>query len=324
MFYMQSLKKYVYFCIFTISLSLISAYVGYKYYQHRKCGSKIISLTKQAANLQIILNRKKKIIADLNVSVRRHNQEVRRLSKKVYNHFLPDLVIKNYAPIDYKAIFNRNNLLSSDIKTIADFTDKASSLYKHYLPLLSKKWHLPDSQRLRAIFYLNLVSHLWPPGAKYHINGCLLLNRSKKDRSIVGYLKAKAACCDDFAFFLKLLLDSANIKTEYVLIGPHIFVESYLDGGWYSLDADADLMFQGRWFDIVNRPQNSKVIVSIFPSPRDVFFPEENNLYAGWNQLQLRMIMRALSRFKATHFINKKTILKNLSGFVFHSRTYPE
>ncbi|GIW78285.1 MAG: hypothetical protein KatS3mg105_0092 [Gemmatales bacterium] len=135
--------------------------------------------------------------------------------------------------------------------------------YDEHDDYLARRWQVTEPDRLKTYFFLNLVSHGWAFGNQHHPDrpASIFSNEENGWRqprpgpaTIRDYLDANIACCNDYAYLLKFLLDREGIRNRLAAIPGHIFNEVYLDGGWHVVDATTNMVFDASWHSIQNEP----------------------------------------------------------------------
>ena len=238
-------------------------------------------------------------------SVYEENQ-LKRREKLKYKVTIKSLLVQNLPAIDYYSIFSRQHLLEADIKDFDDFFTFAHKRYKSFEPLLKDKWGIQDEKKLRGIFFMNLVSSMWGYGNKVHEDktpGCVPINENtgfkkipKEKLTIRTYLESGIGCCSDNAELLQFLLEKSGIKQRKLFLSGHVVNEVYFAGGWYTLDATANMMLHfplGKLNDMHKRKE--KIKVTIFPHNNCVY--NNNPFYrAKIGQFRIQLLLSLIHR----------------------------
>lgn len=197
------------------------------------------------------------------------------------NHF-NEMSIENYKNLDFDTVFKRSDLKAQSINSFDDFYVFAHGLYQKKRPVLESGWGIKDSDELKSIFYMNLVSGLWVYGNKINTDktGCVLNNEitgltDPKTATIKTYLNSSIGCCTDYAYFLNFLLDKQGIKNRVVNVRGHVFNEAFYNNQWHALDANINVVFHDSWMNITFRKPNHDFKVSLFPHHNSVFNAKE-------------------------------------------------
>jgi len=193
-------------------------------------------------------------------------------------HFWPiieRLEIVNLPSVNYDEIFSKQPLIKANIDSPEKLYEFCHDQFKERKEYLQRVWGIQDQKKLEALFYLNLVSHLWGLGnADPHSNssGCVANNeeigfRTVEAPSIRFYLESNIGCCSDHAYILKMLLDRAGIPNRRVVTWVHVFNEARFSDGWLTLDATTAMVFHGDWEAIQRKlgADSRPVTVTIFP-----------------------------------------------------------
>ena len=200
--------------------------------------------------------------------------------------------IVNLPSIPYEEIFSKEHVTNANIETEEDFYEFSRQRYLANRDYLMKKWRIEDEQRLQAIFYMNLVSHLWGYGNVKNPDkpGCVLHNEETEfeivnDPTIQTYLKSDIGCCTDYAHVLNILLDRCGIENRQVSVKGHIFNEVRLKGdesnrdGWVTLDANTNMLFEGSWASIQSRESKGANSVHLTIFPHQNLVEQDNPFY---------------------------------------------
>ncbi len=193
-----------------------------------------------------------------------------------------DIVIVTPTTVDYQNIFNIKNSIYS-IKNFHVFYKLSYKKYTKYSSHLSQVWGIPKGNKLKSIFFMNLISRLWGYGNVNNpeATGCVLDNENEKtnqmNASISTYINSEIACCSDYAHLFKYLLDNASIKNRLATISGHIFNEVSLNNKWLAMDSSLNILFDRSWENIYKRNKNEKFVVTIFPHQN--LIKKDNDFY---------------------------------------------
>lgn len=185
-----------------------------------------------------------------------------------------DLHLESVVSDNVLEIFSKKHidLIKDEINTFDDFYLYVKSRYQKHKVYLSRIWQVGPEKKLIAIFFMNTVSSLWAYGNKNLTKkpGCVSINEDNdfkevKNPTIKTYINSKIGCCTDYAFLLAFLLEKEKISNRKVSVQGHIFNEVLINGSWYVLDANTNLMFESSWQEIIHRKPNQIVKVKLFP-----------------------------------------------------------
>lgn len=161
--------------------------------------------------------------------------------------------------VDFESVFDPEKALTRD-ETTADAIDTAlHARLASVLPTLQAAWPTLSSDRLTALFLVNVVARLWHYGNYVRKGdvGCVgeheLVTAAEADdeidyddrapiyirtpTSLRDYLQSPIGCCSDHAFFLKFLFERFGMEARRSYIPGHVTVEAKIDGQWNVVDA---------------------------------------------------------------------------------------
>jgi hypothetical protein len=193
-----------------------------------------------------------------------------------FNPIIERLEIDSLPSVRYEEIFSKEPLIKAGIDNPDMLYTVCRDLFDKRKDHLRRVWGIEDEKRLEALFYMNLVSHLWGIGNAEPSNrnraGCVGYNeetgfRTLKTPSVSTHIQSNIGCCTDHAHILNLLLDRAGIPNRQVSTWGHVFNEARFRDGPLTLDATTNLVFHGDWDTIQNkREANSRMVrVTVFP-----------------------------------------------------------
>lgn len=152
---------------------------------------------------------------------------------------------------------------SADWPTLSDHARRWITSHAQDLPMPADI----DAATRQALATMYLVAQVWGPGNRRETGreGCVRSNEDNGWRipdtvTLNTYLRARIACCDDFAHALHWLLREQGFESRMVTAGGHIFVEARLPGGWRMLDAFAAIYVDAP-FEHVNRGGRARVFL---------------------------------------------------------------
>jgi hypothetical protein len=123
----------------------------------------------------------------------------------------------------------------------------------------------------RAASMMLFTSTLWAHGnaRQPRREGCIAVNEENNwqhQRPTLEVVKAaRIGCCVDYAHALSLILSKNGIENRYLSIPGHIFNEARIDGKWYVLDANTNVIIDSAWNEALDDPD--EVTIHVFPHP---------------------------------------------------------
>ena len=185
-------------------------------------------------------------------------------------------IVKEAHLINHAKIFYNQRHNYTNVKNGEEFHKLTSRLFEANQGKLQdwKKLRF-DETEIKALFFMNLVSGFWDFGNKYNPDkvGCVGSNEDNKWQRIPAekitiqtYLQSNIGCCNDYAYFLKYLLDKENIKSRLVIHPGHIFNEVWLNGSWRVLDANTGLYINKSWEELLTQGgKRGDLVIYQFP-----------------------------------------------------------
>ncbi len=187
-----------------------------------------------------------------------------------------NLVIMEHQCDDYRKIFSKRSLFDGSEKTWSQMHETVNSSFNQNQRKLAKEWGL-RGKVLKAAFVMNVVHNMWGLGANSEAEDAKDLSdvfSFKKARSgldeVKGlspgdYLTSPVASCNDYSMIAYLLLSMDGLKAMQVGTGEHIYVECWIDGKPYIVDAMNNFMAQMGNKEFLAQPLDEEKIFHLFP-----------------------------------------------------------
>jgi hypothetical protein len=123
----------------------------------------------------------------------------------------------------------------------------------------------------KAASMMLFASTLWAYGnaREPRREGCITANEDndwRQQKPTLEVVKAaRIGCCQDYAHALSLILSKNGFENRYLSIPGHTFNEARVDGRWYVLDANTNVIMDSAWNEAPADP--GKVTLHVFPHP---------------------------------------------------------
>lgn len=203
-----------------------------------------------------------------------------------YYSLIEQIQIVDLPSVEYEEIFSKKPMLEADIKSYDDFHAHCRERFLKHKDYLMEKWGVRDESMLQAIFYTNLVSHMWGygPADNRELRGRMIVDvkndfKPANKPNIQAYIKGQTGYCVDSAYVLKTLLDRAGMKNRIVHVPGHVFNEALCEDGWIALDASTNMLLHGSWKDIHERRGRGRDVVKITIFPHQNLVEKDNPSY---------------------------------------------
>jgi hypothetical protein len=166
--------------------------------------------------------------------------------------------------VAYFRRFDRKRVFQGSERTTEQVASALSSYYDALAPKLARTWPTLSSDKLKAVFLINVAHQLWHYGNfdRLGVIGCVgaheriraadadgrieqafggpIFTRTPRDWS--DYIQSPIGCCSDQAFFLRVFLERFGLPTRRVYVPGHVTTEVNLDGSWQVVDATTNVI----------------------------------------------------------------------------------
>jgi hypothetical protein len=181
------------------------------------------------------------------------------------------------AHLRLNAFAAREEFRARGLRTFAEFHRAVMERYAGQRDWLRNHWGLAataDEQKLRTLFFTNFVAGMWNFGNAHEVDqpGCVSCNERNRGTAspptLLSYLDSEIACCTDYAYLMKSLLDHEGIENRLTEIPGHVFNEVRLGGHWCIADASCNLFIESGWGDLYAAEHGRDSITAlVFPHP---------------------------------------------------------
>jgi hypothetical protein len=176
-------------------------------------------------------------------------------------------VLKRSLPAD-PGLF-RDGFDKTGLRSFSDLPREAGRFHQRWRKDLLGQG-LTESEAWAASLML-FTSTLWAFGNRNHPEkpGCISSNEDNnwqfQQPTFEAVKAARIGCCTDYAHALAFILSRNGVENRYVAIPGHLFNEAKIDGKWYVLDANTNVIVNSAWNDIVADP--GRVRIHVFAHP---------------------------------------------------------
>lgn len=216
--------------------------------------------------------------------------------------FIERIKVQNLPIVDYENIFSKRYMLESKIESFDDlhkFSKQRYALHRNYL---RSRWGIDDEEKLKAIFFMVLVSYMWGYDNKndYDNRGSVLSNeengygkRHDGQITVKSYINSNIGSCLDTGNILKYLLDKEKIENTLVRYAGHVMNEVRCGDGWYTFDSVTNIVFYTR-FNNLPKDGNREIVMTILPHNNLVY--KDNAFYrTRTGQIFLDLLLKAIT-----------------------------
>jgi hypothetical protein len=179
-------------------------------------------------------------------------------------------VLKHSLPADPRLF--RDGFDKTGLRSFSDLPREAGRFHKRWRGELIGQG-LTESEAWAASLML-FTSTLWAFGNRNHPEkpGCISSNEDNdwqfQQPTFEAVKAARIGCCTDYAHALAFILSRNGVENRYVAIPGHLFNEAKIDGKWYVLDANTNVIMNSAWNDIVADPGRVRIHVFAHPGSR--------------------------------------------------------
>jgi hypothetical protein len=113
--------------------------------------------------------------------------------------------------------------------------------------------------------------------------------------TLTDYLESEVACCSDYAYFTKSMLDHEGIENRLTEIPGHMFNEVRLSGRWCIVDASCNLFIDTGWDELYapdSKRDSITALVFLHPNASD---QDEQRYRPVIGRFRLLMLMRVVN-----------------------------
>ncbi len=205
----------------------------------------------------------------------------------------------------------RAEFRSSGIDTFSALHRAVMQRYARHRSWLANRWDLntpADEPRLKTLFVMNFVAGMWNFGNARDVThtGCVLSNEQHFDAAPLAarsYLESEIACCTDYAYLTKTLLDREGIENRLTAIPGHLFNEVRLDGRWCIVDSSCNLFIESGWDELYAGRGDDTITALMFPHP-NAAERKSGRYRAVIGRFRLLMLMRLVNHPEMLHQVS--------------------
>lgn len=193
--------------------------------------------------------------------------------------------------------------VSREADSWREFAENCRFAYNENRNCLANKWQTDDGKLLEALYYLNVVGHLWAYGnldAPDQV-GCVEQNEDTdhqyREPEFRDYMECQIGCCQDHALAMYEILTANGFDVSRVSSGGHMWVETEIDGQIWTLDATMMAAFR------TQMPGTWSLLMSIFfehpgeDTESPLYRSIVKDMRTDWFDLVLRKQVTILARF---------------------------